>query len=92
MLTDLTDYKIVSLLQDDAGGVVRAVVRIYEGAITTAAEEQDGAVTSVTRYRRTTMLREVAIDGPLSREALHARLRGVLGQDRTRQPIVEQRP
>lgn len=88
----LTDYKTSRMTQHDDGSWTM-LLRIYEGDITTENEEDgDGDLVLVTRYRRTTMLREETLNFPAMREVdLQEQLRAELAKDRTRTPIPEQR-
>ena len=80
----LIDYKISRI----DNGI--ALVRFYEGDVTTEDEEDgNGGIISVTRYRRSSLIRETTYT--LSRMELRKRLNGILTRDRNRPPISEQR-
>ena len=90
----LTDYKTPRITQNDDDSWT-VVLRIYEGDITTEDEpdvNDPRQMVSVTRYRRTGLLRTVEMSFPaIPEQALHGRLRAELATDRTRQPVEEQR-
>jgi hypothetical protein len=89
----LTDYKISKLTRYDDGRM-EVVSRFYEGEITT--EDELNNVTremeSVTRYRRTAMIREETIvySQAITDSVLKERLDDMLAEDSTRTPIPEQ--
>lgn len=84
-----TDFKIHRLTQH-ANGEQTAVIRFYEGDITTEYETPvHGRSIAVTRYRRTRMIGEETYGIPAKTD-LHKILKGVLKKDKTRSPIPEQ--
>ena len=91
-----TDYKIAHLTRYD-DGKVEVVARIYEGDVTTETDQDpSGKLASITRYRRTRLLREVKLslpDLPLAATdaQIRRRLNDELKKDTTRTPIAEQR-
>ncbi len=89
----LTDYKYSNILHF-TNESTEALVRFYEGEITTEFQEDpDGLLVSVTRYRRTRKLREVTFkaSGRVSDENIHAAMNVELAKDTTRDPIDEQK-
>lgn len=54
----LVDYKFWFITRDDAGFIVRAGIRFFQGSVTPEAEYNivDGTFQTVTRYRRTAQL------------------------------------
>ena len=87
----LTDYKISRQTHHDDGSWT-VVLKIHEGEITTADEEDANLVLGpVTRYRRTSLLREETLELGAVSEAEVTRLCKVeLATDATRTPIAEQ--
>jgi len=86
----LTDYKI-SRISRSPDGNGKAVVKFYEGEITTEPEELGQVTQAVTRYRRSKLLRTVDI--PLlgrTDEELQAHINTLLADSRTHTPIAEQ--
>jgi len=87
----LTDYKISRLTRQDDGSI-EMLVRFYEGEVTMEDESYLRETRSVTRYRRSEMIREETFRWPpMSEDEMHERLRAELAKDLGRTPIVEQR-
>ena len=85
----LTDYKI-SRQVVNADGSVTALLRIYEGDITTELEPDiRDVLIPVTRYRRTRLLRELEITTRRGFNPL-LELNSELAKDTTRTAITEQ--
>lgn len=93
----LTDYKIISTLEDK--GLLTVKIRIYEGVITTEDEYDitKKSLVPVTRYRRTKVIGEktytIETGGKGSKDALEKQLVKMcqdLKTDKTRTPIAEQ--
>jgi len=87
----LTDYKVLTISRESDGSGY-ALVRFFEGDITTADEFQDEEMVAVTRYRRSSAIREsrISLDGRTDGELRDA-LNVILATDGTRTPIEEQR-
>ena len=79
-----TDFKITRSSDTET------IVRIYEGE-TAAANETgiDGVVRSITRYRRSRLLRQVTLSG--TRSEAEAAAKQLLADDGARTVIPEQR-
>ena len=89
----LTDYKHPRIIKEN-NGEVTVLARIYEGAITTEKEEnEEGQLVDVTRYRRTSKLKEITkvISSSPTKAGIDNELNIELAKDVTRTPIDEQK-